>query len=322
MVKAKKPTPLPQRVQSPVPFTQHMAWGVVCLLLLASLLGIWTYAQGLENQVTSLKKQLIASEQPQPSTCKVMGTWQSNTTTLLSTGKRQYGVHVPQHFKPDSYYPLIMFYPGKGATAEAAEAAFGMNNSPAIIVYPHPTLGTDGYTAWQGAPYSSSADDVQFTANILDQLQTKLCIDRTKVYAIGVSNGGGFTSLLSCKLANRFAAVATIAGAMYAPDGNCQPPRPMPLISVHGDNDPIVPYHGSLTRHLPDIDSWTHSRAMINGCKQQSVAKIGFDITLTQWSKCRGNADVQNVRIVGGGHGAWNKEISTTVWQFLSRFSL
>lgn len=318
----KTRTPPLEQMPPPMPFTQHVAWVVVCLLLLGSLLGIWIHAQGLENQVVSLKKQLAVVEQSRPSTCKVVGAWSGNATAIMSIGQRKFGVHVPQHFQPDRYYPLILFYPGKGATAEGGEAAFGLNNTPAIIAYPHPTIGTDGYTAWQGAPYSSKANDVQFTAAILDQLQTKLCIDRTKVYAIGVSNGGGFTALLGCKLPDRFAAVATIAGAMYAPDGGCRPPRPVPLISVHGDNDPIVPYRGSLTRHLPDIDTWTRDRALANGCTKKSATAIGFDITLTQWSQCRNGADVQNVRVIGGGHGAWNKEINNIVWKFLSRFSL
>lgn len=299
----------------------HFAWGVVCIILLFSMGGLWIHAQSLDSKVGDLEKQLLASKRPAPNTCKVGGDWQSNTTKVLSVDDREFSVHLPSNFLNYEYYPLILFYPGKGASAEGAQVAYGLDGLPAIVAYPHPTMGTDGYLAWQGAPYSSNADDVQFTASILDELQSELCVDRTRVYAVGLSNGGGFASLLSCKLSDRFAAYAIVAGALYSPAGDCKPPRPSPLISVHGDNDPIVPYDGSLVRRLPAIDSWTAKRAELNGCKTPTTINDGVRNVVTVWNQCKDNAVVQNIRIVGGNHG-WGEVTNDTLWQFLSRFSL
>lgn len=299
----------------------HYAWSVVCLFLILSMAGLWVHAQSLDSKVQKLESALAESKKPAPSTCKIYGDWHTESTKLITIGDRQLTIHTPKDFQKDVYYPVIMVYPGKGSTAQAAQVSFGLDSLPAIVVYPHPTLSTDGTWAWQGAPYSSKANDISFTAAALDKLQSDLCIDRTKIYAVGMSNGGGFASLLSCKLSDRFAAYAVIAGAMYAPAGDCKPPRPTPLIVVHGDQDATVPYEGSLKRRLPPIDSWVSQRAASNGCKTPVTINNGVGSVVTTWNQCSNNAVVQSIKVVGGRH-AWGEVTNDTIWQFLSRISL
>ncbi len=313
-----------QRRLAHITYMHHVGWGVVCLLLVAVMFGIWSYAQSLSSKNVVLEQRL-ASAIASKSTCKVVGQWQKGVTKQQSiatpSGSRDFLVHVPDNFAANQYYPLMLFYPGKGASASAAKAAYGLDNLPAIVVYPFPTEGKDGFLAWEGAPYSSGADDVSFTAAILDKVQSDLCIDRTRVYAAGMSNGGGFASLLSCKLPDRFAAYAIVSGAFYSPDGDCVPPRPAPLISIHGDNDPIVPYGGSIIRKLPPIEAWTAKRASIDGCKRPTTTYPNVNTITTIWDSCNGGAVVQNIRIQGGVH-QWGQISNDLLWQFLSRFSL
>lgn len=299
----------------------HLAWGVVCLLLLLTLSGILVRAQSLELQNASLQQQLHALKTAPEGTCHTAATWQPDSTTVLSVLGRNYRVHLPAQFDRSTYYPLVMIYSGKGATPETIEQAFGMDSLPAIMAYPQPSASIDHSLAWEGAPYSSKSDDVAFTSAILDQLQAKLCIDKNRVYATGLSNGGGFTSLLSCKLSDRFAAYAVISGAMYAPAGDCTPPRPVPLLAIHGDSDPVVPYNGSFTRQLPNIDAWATRRAELNGCATSFTDNIVPGQVATTWSSCRNNATVKSIRIVGGGH-SWGLITNAELWQFLSQFRL
>ncbi len=136
-----------------------------------------------------------------------------------------------------------------------------------------------------------------------------------------MSNGGGFASLLSCKLPNRFAAIAVVAGALYQPKSDCQPPRPVPLISIHGDQDPTVPYYGSIVRALPPVETWTSMRAKMNNCGQPITTYTDTRTVLTSWKDCKDGAKVENIRIEGGGH-AWGQISNESLWQFLSQFSL
>ena len=84
----------------------------------------------------------------------------------------------------------------------------------------------------------SLADDVGFTAKILDRVEAELCVDRSRIFASGWSNGGMFAATLGCALSDRVAAVASVSGVHLLPD--CRG-RPMPIIVIHGSFDDMVP---------------------------------------------------------------------------------
>ena len=65
-------------------------------------------------------------------------------------------------------------------------------------------------------------DDVVFTRALLDLVATRTCVDPARVYATGVSNGGGLAARLGCALADRLAAVAPVAGG-YSSLPACRP---------------------------------------------------------------------------------------------------
>lgn len=299
-------------------------WVVACFMVAASFVGLLVSMQSLRADVSQLKQQVAALPAPSPSvatTCEVRGNWKANTTTKLAIDGRNVFVHTPENFTPNAYLPLLMMFSGKGATAEGVQRAYGLDALPALVAYPEPTVGSEGVTAWQGAPYSSAINDVTFTSNVLDELESQLCIDRTRMYATGFSNGGGFAALLSCDLSDRFAAYAVVGGAMYPTIDNCKPKQPVTLLNIHGDGDPVVPYHGSLERKLPDIDNWTARRAALDGCTQISTSEVGGDMLDTTWTGCRNGSVIKSIRIEGGGH-VWGALPNADLWKFLTRFSL
>ncbi len=305
---------------------QRFRWGVVCLLVLAVLAGLWIQVQRLASENSSLRQQLVIARSKPVMTCTLTGSWKADQTSLESVtvdgAQRQFYVHTPAGFTSDNFYPVVMFYVGRGGNAAGAEQNYGIDALPAITVYPVPTTGGQNMTAWQGAPYSSGADDVAFTSSILASVEKNLCIDTHHIYAVGMSNGGGFVSLLSCKLPGRFAAYAVVAGAFYPPAGNCVPPRPAPIINVHGDKDTTVPYFGSLARELPPIESWIGARAAHNNCRGEAVTTYpSANVVLTTWNDCSGGATVENVRVEGVGH-QWGLVSNQSIWHFLARFSL
>jgi poly(3-hydroxybutyrate) depolymerase len=105
----------------------------------------------------------------------------------------------------------------------------------------------------------------------LDHLQSTFCIDTSRIYAAGKSNGGGFTGLLACdpEATKRIAAFAPVSGAFYlSSDGNlpkCKPSRfPIPIMEFHGYNDTTIYYAGALntrknantTSIVTYVDDW------------------------------------------------------------------
>ncbi|NLA42537.1 hypothetical protein GX865_00025 [Candidatus Saccharibacteria bacterium] len=186
-----------------------------------------------------------------------------------------------------------------------------LNQLPAIIIYPQSLPGERGVLSWQGAPYSpKKVDDIGFINDIIDTVTKSPCVDRKRVYSIGVSNGGGMSWLLSCNLSHKIAAFAMVAGAYYAPEVACKPKRPAAILSIHGELDKVVPINGSIKKKLPPIDMWIERRAKLNKCLKSSkiTSEISSGATMTEWTSCKNNATVQSIRLNRAGH-SWPKSI-------------
>ena len=121
-----------------------------------------------------------------------------------------------------------------------------------------------------------------FTKDLLAHLKTAYCIDEGKVFATGMSNGGGFVNTLAClPEGSMFAAFAAVAGAFYGDvDGEefeCDPASSqIPMLEIHGDEDGIIPYAGGEASGvaIPEIPDWLHRWAARDGCSKHSTGEV------------------------------------------------
>jgi polyhydroxybutyrate depolymerase len=276
--------------------------------------------------------------------CRSAPAQQPGTSVLhtISSGglDRTYQLHLPQDYRGDRPWPLVVAFHGRGNTGAGTEEFSKLSTLPAVVAYPNGVIGTgDGdRQAWQGASYAApGVDDVAFTGDLLDSLEGTLCIDQRRVYATGKSNGAGFTGILACRMADRFAAIAPVAGAFYDQTGqDCHPSRPVPVIDFHGTGDATIPYGGDAERGLPAIRDWVAGWAQRDGCRHGPAdTTLGPDVTESRWVGCDRGAEVRHVAITGGGHtwpgadsysggGVTTQTIEAheVLWQFLSRFPL
>ncbi|WP_367046553.1 PHB depolymerase family esterase [Streptomyces sp. Je 1-332] len=276
--------------------------------------------------------------------CRRAGTQPPGTTaphTLVSGGlTRTYQLHLPEGYTADRAWPVVLAFHGRGNTGSGTEEFSKLSTLSAIVAYPEGVVGTgDGQRqAWQGAPYAApGVDDVAFTGDLLDALEAGLCVDRRRVYATGKSNGGGFTSLLACRMSDRIAAIAPVAGAFYPGTGeNCRPARPVPVIDFHGTADATIPYAGDPGRGLPALRDWLTAWADRDGCRTRTPDRATApDITESRWVRCADGAEVRHVAVSGGGH-TWpgadsysggghttqSIEAHEVMWKFLRRHHL
>jgi len=220
---------------------------------------------------------------------------------------RSYILRLPKGYDQRASWPLIVAYHGRGSTGVEIEGFSKLSTLPAVIAYPDGVVGTgDGYRqAWQGAPYEpTGVDDVGFTADLLDSLQDDLCVDPARTYATGKSNGAGLVGLLACRLPDRFAAVAPVAGAFYpgAREG-CEDAVPVPVLDIHGVADATIPYAGDPDRDLPAIADWVGDWAERDGCLPTPRTRtIGRDVLTSTWRGCDDGTAVEHVAVQGGGH--------------------
>ncbi len=266
--------------------------------------------------------------------------------TIVSGGeKRNYLIHIPKSYTGEKPVPLVLCFHGfadwpshqmemSGWTSLADREGF-------IAVFPE---GKGFPRRWRSkGKYGSGLDDdpqkdVTFVSELIDNLSSKYRIDPKRIYANGLSNGGGMSHLLACKLSNRIAAIAGVAGAYSFDSGECKPLRPVPFMIFHGTADKIVPYNGGISGQftLPDINGFASRWAEHNGCSEKISSSVSTNVSRMEYTSCRSNADVVVYTITGGGHtwpggkpmpefiaGKTTDEINATelIWKFFKSVS-
>lgn len=168
-----------------------------------------------------------------------------------------------------------------------------------------------------------------FTTDLVTRIKANYCVDESRVYAAGHSNGGGFVGTLACSPdhGGQFAAFAAVSGAFYTDvTGNdgCHPARsPLPIFEFHGGADPTIPYGGGIGRGgpLPSIPDWLARWAVRDQCTTKTVQDSPNGVHDTKWV-CAGKAGVlEHIKADGHDHtwpGAGSEiDISPRVIQFL-----
>lgn len=94
-------------------------------------------------------------------------------------------------------------------------------------------------------PSGSGKENVNgFIPSLYDTLESQLCIDTSREYATGMSNGGMMTFQLGASMGSRLAAVVPICGSFHK-GFNEAPSDGVPILATHGFSDYTVPANGT-----------------------------------------------------------------------------
>ncbi|HEY4459083.1 MAG TPA: PHB depolymerase family esterase [Pseudonocardiaceae bacterium] len=261
---------------------------------------------------------------------------QTVTQSVESGGvQRTYRIHLPANYHSFIPTPVIMTFGGRNESSTTIESYTGIDDLNAIAVYPDAMIDSKGETSFQGAPYSPvGVNDVLFVSDLLNQLQSTLCVDPFRVYADGKSNGGGFAALLACQLQHRIAAFGMVSGAFYPQSTvGCSAGTPVSLVEFHGTADTVINYDGDDSRQgseVPAIMDWLAGWATHDHCAATPTSTdIGTDVVTFSYPGCAWFSTVQHYRVIDGGHtwpgatihngpGNDTQTISATalMWQF------
>lgn len=262
----------------------------------------------------------------------------SNRTLVIDGRRRDYVLYVPSTYDRSRPAPLVISMHGAGLWGAQQQRTSRWNEvaerNGIIVVYPS-AADDGGPNIWHVERNPGLARDVRFIATLIDTLESQYNIDSARVYANGLSNGGGMSFALSCTLSSRIAAVGLVASAQTLPWDWCTDTSAVPMIAFHGTRDPVVPYRGGASwisrRPFPSIPGWATSWARRNRCVQRVDSVVAPDVTLRRFTHCAADADVELYTIVGGGHTwpggdalpeAWmgrtarSIDASETMWEF------
>jgi polyhydroxybutyrate depolymerase len=237
--------------------------------------------------------------------------------TLTHQGRvRQYLLHVPA--APAG--AVVLAFHGGGQRAEQMRQISRFDaladREHFIVAYP------DAFErSWADGRNETSAekqgiDDVAFAKAVVADIARMHAIDRGRVFATGLSNGGILAHRIACEAADTFAAVAPVISAIASTiAASCRPSAPVGILSIQGVADPAVHFEGGYVGDRPGTVKLLGSRATeqlwssLNGCAPTVTStplpvlvQDGTSITRRTYTGCRANADVVWYEIEGGGH--------------------
>jgi polyhydroxybutyrate depolymerase len=217
---------------------------------------------------------------------------------------RSFGVYRPAGLTGAA--PLVVMLHGGFGTGAQAEKSYGWDAQADaghfVVAYPN---GLD--RAWDtgggccGVPGRTGVDDVAFVVAMVSAIERELPIDRQRVYATGISNGGIMSYTLACHT-KIFAAIGPDSATEL---GSCPAPARVSVIHIHGTADKHIPYRGGLGEGPGHIDGpavpvvnarWRR----IDRCGAPVVATTG--VVTTSVARCPGGRAVELITIAGAGH--------------------
>lgn len=278
-----------------------------------------------------------------------------HSRTLTVDGReRSFLLHLPESYDAMSPTPVVLILHGAGTDADITVPFTGMNaksdEAGFIAVYPNGT-GRKPLLTWNAGGSierfrKDPADDVAFIDSLLNELERMVTVDRRRVFATGMSNGGMMCYRLAAELSDRIAAIAPVAGTLLLDDP--RPSRPVPVMHFHGQEDRFVVPEGpgEWTPGFLDFKSIEETMAVwcrINGCSNDPSVTELPDLVDDKTRvikriftpESRG-AEIVLFEIEGGGHtwpgqqppvrwiGRSTMDISANdlIWEFFERHPL
>ena len=249
--------------------------------------------------------------------------------------QRQYHIYVPDSVADQPAEIIVLLQGGDAGSWifpqqdlwESLADERGM-----ILAVPIGMIFGDNEGAWQLNTGPLTMQDIQYISGMLDDISIQYEIEPARVFAVGYSLGSMFSYELACQMSGRFAAIASFAGTMPVVHQSCNLRRHVPIMHIHGTEDPIIQYHRTWdwkawdsVGTMRDIPSLIQYWAGKYGCSEIDEIRSENVIKL-QHSSCQQNVTVEHFRLVNGGH-SWPKsigEVSThsLIWSFLDRFEI
>jgi polyhydroxybutyrate depolymerase len=223
--------------------------------------------------------------------------------------------------------PLVLDFHGldEGAVLHATTTQFGAlgQQDGFVAVFPN---GSGDPVQWDTTSHAATNHDLLFVKTLLAQVEATQCIDTSRVYASGFSDGSFMVSMLACTMSGTFAAIGAVSGLQLNPP--CHTTRRVPVITFHGTADPILFFNGGIgtstlerliglsgsagstttttTQPLqlngPGVPATVRAWAAKDGCRPTSTNTTVTQGVVLRSYHCPADTAVEFYIILGGGH--------------------
>jgi len=260
--------------------------------------------------------------------------------------KREYLVHVPKNYDAKKATPVVLVLHGATMSGWIMTLFTGLpatgDRHNFISVYPNGQFATWNAGGFPGGLVKRKVDDVGYLRKVLDDVDSILNVDKKRVYATGMSNGGMMCYRLASEMSDRIAAIAPVAGTLALKKVDCK--HPMPLLHIHGTKDFLVPFNGPANDSkfflFESVEGSLEPFLKLNDCGKAETTELMCKNEKLKILRTRhpgkDGCDVVLYKIEGGGH-VWpgrgtnpaflgavplDLDANEIIWEFFKKHSL
>lgn len=263
-----------------------------------------------------------------------------NLQLTIGGVNRDYMVHIPPGYDGTKPLPVLYFYhyftgDGKELANETGMSKIA-DRENFIVVYPNAKGWVNNkWRQWNlNNSESYRVDEVAFAKSLMDTMENKLNVDKSRVYVAGYSNGGMLAHELAAKFSDRVAAMASVSGCQTGDEA--PPATGVPVMLIHGDKDRIVPVQGRMFTPLfptmKPLDAARDYWRKANGADEYKMSDATPGVRTETYTNRKTGGEVKVMTLLGSGHvwpGSPYKSLDGTIcdsingseeiWKFLSK---
>ena len=182
--------------------------------------------------------------------------------------------------------PLVLMLHGYGQNAEVFRSTVGFEkdavNEGYTVVYVTGATSPEDKTSavgWNAGVRESSNRDVEFLKAMVQYMAGEYGIDKTKVFAVGFSNGAFMCHRLACEAEDTFAAVVSVSGMMPESVWESKPEAcDIGVFQITGEKDDLIPKNSDGSASVskdPAIEDVMNYYVTANGLELSEEEMIG-----------------------------------------------
>ena len=296
---------------------------VVCRIKAGRKQWIRAAVQTITTTTTSTSTTTTTVPQPVVNYTDVVDPNNPNLHTITIEGMqpRTYYLNVPSKYSSETSTPLLLALHSRTTTAKTIfsdSQILSWAESMNFIVAGLNGAVYDYVSSWNAGDCCTNAttyeeNDLLFASTVIDFVASKYSVDKSRIWAMGHSNGGMMAYRLACDLSDKITAIAVVTGSLVDP--SCSPSKQVSLLHIHGDLDPTVPIQGGGKFGTPNIYYSVLEYAKANSCDNSSSTNFTTEMQQFMWN-CPSENQVQLVNYVNHSH-AWIDGYTEEILRFL-----
>jgi polyhydroxybutyrate depolymerase len=244
-----------------------------------------------------------------------------HTITIEGMQPRTYSLNVPTKYSAATATPLLLALHSRTSSFKTIfedSKILSWAESMNFIVAGLNGSIHDGISSWNAGTCCTNAttyeeNDLLFASTVIDFVSSKYTVDKSRIWAMGHSNGGMMSYRLACDLSDKITAIAVVTGAQTDP--TCSPTKPVSIIQIHGNLDTTVPFHGGGKLETPSIFHSVQDMAYRNLCSGKPKESSDAIEERYIWV-CTSGVETQLVNYQENSH-AWEAGYTEEILQFL-----